>query len=188
MAKSRNNVVTHGLSGLIGDLLVFRQRSGKTIVADRPRLSSKEPTAFMLAVREKFRKAAIYAKAAIMNPIKKAAYQAVAVGDQTAYNIAFADYQKAPVIEPGYDFSNYTGEIGQVLKVEVTDNFLVTMVKFSILDQSGDLIEEGDADQLPDLLGWSYTVTASNASFTGSKIVVKAYDTPGNESVVEQII
>ncbi|WP_304063611.1 hypothetical protein [Pedobacter glucosidilyticus] len=29
MAKSRNNVITHGLSGLVGDLLAFRQREGK---------------------------------------------------------------------------------------------------------------------------------------------------------------
>jgi hypothetical protein len=45
MAKSRNNVVTHGLSGLIGDLLVFRQRANKTIVANRPKLSAKLPEA-----------------------------------------------------------------------------------------------------------------------------------------------
>ena len=45
MAKSRNNVVTHGLSGLIGDLLVFRQRANETIVANRPKLSTKLPEA-----------------------------------------------------------------------------------------------------------------------------------------------
>jgi hypothetical protein len=29
MAKQHGNVVTHGLSGKVGDLLVFRQRDGK---------------------------------------------------------------------------------------------------------------------------------------------------------------
>ncbi len=41
MAKSSNNVVTHGLSGKIGDLLVFSQRDGKTIVSNKPRKSNK---------------------------------------------------------------------------------------------------------------------------------------------------
>jgi hypothetical protein len=33
MAKSKNNAVTRGLSGKAGDLLVFRRRDGKTVVA-----------------------------------------------------------------------------------------------------------------------------------------------------------
>jgi hypothetical protein len=41
MAKSKNNVVTFGLSGKIGDLLVFRQRDGQTIVAKVPQQSGK---------------------------------------------------------------------------------------------------------------------------------------------------
>ena len=36
MAKQTNNVVTHGLSGKVGDLLVFRQRAGKTVVGKAP--------------------------------------------------------------------------------------------------------------------------------------------------------
>jgi hypothetical protein len=32
MAKQTGNVVTHGLSGKIGDLLVFRRKDGKTIL------------------------------------------------------------------------------------------------------------------------------------------------------------
>jgi len=30
MAESKNNIITHGLSGKIGDLTVFSQRDGKT--------------------------------------------------------------------------------------------------------------------------------------------------------------
>jgi hypothetical protein len=46
MAKSQNNVITHGLSGKIGDLLVFSQRGGKTIVSavsGKPRKQSDIP-------------------------------------------------------------------------------------------------------------------------------------------------
>ena len=37
MAKSENNIITHGLSGKIGDLLVFKQVNGKTIVSKVPK-------------------------------------------------------------------------------------------------------------------------------------------------------
>lgn len=37
MAESKNNIVTHGLSGKVGDLLVFSQRNGKTIVSKAPK-------------------------------------------------------------------------------------------------------------------------------------------------------
>ncbi|MDR1602299.1 MAG: hypothetical protein LBS42_07725 [Tannerella sp.] len=41
MAKQKGNVVTHRLSGKIGDLLIFRQRAGKTVVAKVPAVSNK---------------------------------------------------------------------------------------------------------------------------------------------------
>jgi len=65
MAKSKNNVITHGLSGLIGDLLVFRQRANKTIVADRPKPFSTPPTDLQLGIQRRFKRAAQYARKAI---------------------------------------------------------------------------------------------------------------------------
>ena len=35
MAESKNNIITHGLSGKIGDLIVFSQRDGKTFAAKK---------------------------------------------------------------------------------------------------------------------------------------------------------
>jgi len=60
MAKSRNNVITHGLSGLIGDLLVFRQKGGKTIVSDRPKVRVDNSNANQLSVRDCFIKVKAY--------------------------------------------------------------------------------------------------------------------------------
>jgi hypothetical protein len=36
MAKQSGNVVTFGLSGKVGDLLIFRQVDGKTVVSKVP--------------------------------------------------------------------------------------------------------------------------------------------------------
>ena len=37
MAESKNNVLTHGLSGKVGDLIVFRVRGNKTFVSSKPK-------------------------------------------------------------------------------------------------------------------------------------------------------
>ena len=37
MAESKNNVITHGLSGKVGDLIVFRSRFGRTFVSSKPK-------------------------------------------------------------------------------------------------------------------------------------------------------
>lgn len=41
MAKQSNHIVTYGLSGTIGNLLVFRQRYGKTVVTKKPTKATK---------------------------------------------------------------------------------------------------------------------------------------------------
>ena len=45
MAQSKNNIVTHGLSGKVGDILVFSQRNGKTIVSKAPKERTGEASA-----------------------------------------------------------------------------------------------------------------------------------------------
>lgn len=188
MAKSKRNVVTHGLSGLIGDLLVFRQRAGKTIVANRPKPSVKPPTTAMLKVRGMFRKAVIYATNIIQDLTRKAEYEKAAKNGQSAFNVAFADYLKGPEIEEDLSFANYTGQTGQKLVASIIDNFRVASVNFSIRDAGGDLIESGEAEQSEDGLDWVYTTTVDNPSFAGGVVIVKAYDQPGNETLVQVMV
>lgn len=95
MAKSDDNIVTKGLRGLVGKMLVFRQRGDKTVVASRPKKSTKPFTPEQEAVKERFREAAAYAKSAISDPLTKAAYQEAAKPGQCCDNgnrwIFFAD-------------------------------------------------------------------------------------------------
>ena len=188
MAKSKNNVVTHGLSGLIGDLLVFRQRANKTIVADRPRPFSKPPTAMQLGIQNRFNKAAMYAKNAILDPLMRAAYQAVAKLGQSAFNRAFKDYQLAPEFYEDVDLSTYTGAIGDEILVSVIDDFRVNDVKVQIMNPDESVLEEGDAVQSVNGLDWIYTCTAVNADVSGTKIIFTAIDLPGNRTVLEKVI
>jgi len=180
MAESKNNVVTHGLSGKI-DLLVFRQKGTKTIVSKVPHKSSKPATAAQEAVKERFQQAVIYGKSVTADPTAKAAYEDQAKEGQSAYNVAIADFFNAPDIEE-INVQNYTGAIGSKIIVKATDDFEVSKVHVKIENSDGSLVEEGDA--VADAIGlhFTYTATVSNASLVGDKITVTAYDNPGNET------
>src|SRR5689334_6025571 len=122
MAKIKYNVVMHSVSGIIGGLLAFRQRFGKTIIC-RISKHSNRVTSSQLQVRERFRKAVAYAKDVIKNPSEKQRYQAFASGDLTAFNLALSDYLGIPRIE-AIETSQYTGEVGSKLTIRAKDNFM----------------------------------------------------------------
>lgn len=75
MAQSKNNPLTLGLSGKLGNMLIFSQRYGKTIVSVPPTYKP-EKSENQKAQRQKFRAAMAYAKAVLQNPEIKAIYTA----------------------------------------------------------------------------------------------------------------
>lgn len=184
MAISNRNIITHGLSGLIGDLIVFRQRAGKTVVAVRPHSSARPATPPMVLARARFVLAVSYAKAAIKDQHKKSAYLAIAKPGQTAFNVAIADFQCPPEIEENPDLKGYNGLPGDIITVSVIDDFMVNTVWIQIISADGTLLEEGLAVQDENKLDWNYTITAVNNSIKGSGVIFKAKDLPGNETTV----
>jgi len=188
MARSTNNVVMKGISGTIGKMLVFRTNAAdKTIVARRPKPSNKPLTVAQLEVRDRFTEAAYYAKAAIGNPTLKEEYQAKAKPGQSAYNIAFADYLKAPQLRKVFA-DEYNGQIGDILIFRVIDNFKLQSVTLRILGTDNNVIEQGAATQLENGLDWQYIATVANPTVEGSNLEVTAKDTPGNIVTFNNII
>lgn len=188
MARSRNNVVTHGLSGLIGDLLVFRQKANKTYVANKPRPSSKAPTTVQMEIRERFKRATRYAKSALNDLVLKAAYVLSAKPGQSAHNVAFVDYQKSPEFYEDMDLTTYTGVVDDKIIVSVIDDFKVKTVHVEIKAPGGAVLEEGFAVQDENELDWVYTVIAANSELPGTQIIFTAKDYPGNTTVLEKIL
>jgi hypothetical protein len=185
MAKSRNNVVTFGLSGKVGDLLVFSQRDGQTIVSKTP-VRSKGWSEQQITHRRRFKSGIIYAKGAVTAPETQEIYLSVAAKKKKApFNVAVADFLSVPEIE-NVDLSNYTGTPGDVIKVTASDDVMVKAVHISIINNDGSLVEEGDA--IADVSGyvWTYTAVQDNDNLNGDKIVVSVSDLPGN--VVEESI
>lgn len=181
MAQSKNNIVTHGLSGKIGDLLVFSQRNGKTIVSKVPKERAGDLSEKQKDHTRKFQKAILYAKSVMNDPGKKQEYEAVADRAKgiTGYNVAVADLLNAPDIE-SIDLSGYTGDPGNLIKITATDDFEVVAVTVKIENADGSLVEEGSA--VNNGAEWIYTATVSNPDLAGDKITVTASDAPANLS------
>ncbi len=175
MAKVRNNIVIHGLSGTIGDQLVIRQdKAGRTIVAAAPGDDPNRTfTPAQQEQHEKFREAASYAKGAKNDPL----YVEKAKGTpQIPQNVAMADWFHAPEITE-VDASNWHGAAGQPIRVRAEDDVQVTQVNVVITDAAGIVLEQGAAVQAGDNW-WTYTTTATAAD--GARIVASARDLPGH--------
>src|SRR5580765_4006103 len=116
MASVKYNVVTHGVSGKVGDLLIFRQRFGKTFIGKIP-LTGGKVSDKQQAAREKFLKAVAYAKSSMADAALRTIYEQNAGEGVTAVNRAVADFFSAPVIS-GIIANAYTGVAGDKIEVE----------------------------------------------------------------------
>ena len=185
MSKVKDNIVTTGLSGKLGKQIVFRQWDGCTILAKAPE-RSKVPTENELVKKRRlrFKEATVYAKKAIDNPELSRAYKSKCKARQNAYNRAIQDFYSAPTIGE-IDLSNCTSDTDSFVRVYATDDFLVKQVRIRIENKQGDVIESGLAEREGDTDWWKFVVTAPNILSKGGKVIVSAFDLPGNEATSE---
>lgn len=186
MAISQNNVVTYGLSGKVGDLLVFRKQNGKTIVSKIPAKSSTPPSVLQIEVKDRFKLASKFAKQAMQDLTLETYYRAVSKKGQRPFNAAFSDYFIAPeVSKPNGD---YDGLIGTVLSVMAVDNYEIKTVTLLIRKADDSLIEQGPAILMVDGVNWAYTCQSSNAAPSGCKLLWTASDWAGNQTTLEVLV
>ena len=175
MAKVRNNIVMKGLSGSLGDQLVFKQdKAGRTIVSVKPSFDPNHTfTDAQKQVQENFRDATTYAKSA------KTQEEYVDKANKTAhsaYNVAVADWFHAPEIKE-IDVTAWHGTAGEIIRVQAVDDVKVTQVMVVITDGAGTVLEQGAAEPAEGAW-WNYTATVTDPS--ASRIVVTARDLPGH--------
>ena len=187
MARVKKNIITQGLSGKLGNNIVFRHRGDQTIVAVVPQKTKYEPTEAQQKQTRKFRNAVVYGKQAIQDPTVRAAYQAQAKDGQSAYNVAVADYLNAPSIEE-LELGAYQGAKGSQFVLPVVDDYLVTEVSVAMYNQAGALVEEGSARRHENGMDWVYITQNQNAEVEGSKLIIRASDLPGNTVEKEVVL
>ena len=189
MAHVKDNIFITGVSGTVGKKMNFRVRKGKTVIAVKRGPSTVPPTEEQQEIREQFIIASLYAQNAMKDPVVKALYQKAAKGGQTAYNAAFSDAAKPPVIY-SIVVSAYKGAIGDLITILARDVVPPKSVTVVILSQAGTVLEEGAAilGITTDKREWAYKTTVANATLTGTRIVVTATDLPGNVTEEEVVI
>jgi hypothetical protein len=188
MSKLGNNPLLKGASGMLGNVIVFRQQNGKLIMANRPK-KRETLTDQQKIAKAKFLQAVKYAKAQMLDPIAKAEYQSgVTENLVSAYAVAVTDYLTGPEVVQ-VDAHTYAGAVGDIIYLQVFDNFKVTEVTVELRSALDVLIEQGNAQQDPDNpLLWYYTATQANAGVQGSKVIVRAKDKPNNLTVQEVVL
>ncbi|WP_310396609.1 hypothetical protein [Hymenobacter sp.] len=188
MAKVKNNIVTQGLSGMLGGQLVFRQTSRGTEVSVAPQAPTGPPTAGQTAQRTEFQQAVIYAKGQNQDPAVQAAYGAEAKAQNlSVYNVLLRDFMQAPNITD-VDLDEYTGQVGELIVVTADDDHAVKSVAVKIENSDGTLVEEGPAQRQADPNLWHYRTTAPNASLAGDKITVTATDNPNHSTIASRTL
>lgn len=189
MAHSNNSVVTGRFQGTLGKEIVFRDWDGKTVVAKAPKRRKGQPTPEQAETQEKFLLASRYAKAVItgQDPGIRDAYGAVLKPRQNIYSRALEDFISPPKVV-SITTSDYTGAVGNKIKVRATDDFRVTVVIVEIRTANGTLLERGNAVLQANGLDWIYTATQANNPLAGSKIKAIATDVPGNEGTLEATV
>ncbi|MFZ5910751.1 MAG: hypothetical protein ACOYYU_12120 [Chloroflexota bacterium] len=164
MAKVQDNLVVRGTSGSMGELVFRQMPDGSTWVSRKPDFSRRVFSAGQKEHQGRFRAAAAYARqAARTHPI----YAELAAGTiRSAYSFALADWFHAPVIHK-------IERRGGVIRIEASDNVLVSEVRVMVLDGEGKVLEQGQAARVSGER-WEYVPGAEGS------VIVEARDLAGN--------
>ena len=162
-----------GFRGRTGNLIFRVLPNGDTVVSQAPPKKNSRQKKRAWETRSKaqkahnnrFGKASAYAKAAQDNQV----YQELAAVTPmwTAYNFALSDWSHKPEIQR---IEKKKGRI----RVQATDNVMVTRVHVSVLDEAGKIVEAGEATRKKGNW-WEFA-----SQTQGTKIVAEAWDLPGH--------
>ncbi len=92
MARQKNNVVTHGLSGKVNGQLLYKAYSYGTVVTKMPDRSKVVLSDKQKSYNRNFRSAVAYAKEVINDPVKRAEYESKLQEGKTVYHTAIAEF------------------------------------------------------------------------------------------------
>ncbi len=164
MAKVKSNPIVRGISGKIGNLVFRQMPGGETYVSGVPNFDKRKFSKGQKDHQSRFQLAAAYAReAAKTQPI----YAELAKGTiKSAYNFALSDWFNPPVI---HKIERVNGRI----RVQASDNVMVTKVVVTVLDEAGKVVEKKEAVRMKN--DWWEV----DLSVVG-KVVAEAWDLAGN--------
>jgi hypothetical protein len=176
-------------SAFLGQKMIFKKMKRQVLVTNRPDYEVDGATGKQEEVQRKFRKAVHYANLQLADEGSRERYEKrISKKKKTARAVAITDYLTPPrVIE--IKTGKYAGSVGNIIRVEADDDFMVASVTVAITASDGTLLESGEAKQDPgQLLDWIYVATVANPALGGTRITATAFDRPGNEAKLEKVL
>jgi hypothetical protein len=174
MTKVNFNPTNKGWRGKMGELIFRLLPNGTAVVSRAPKKKKKDIfSERQLSHQGRFQRASYYAsRASKDNPIY--AERAAKMPMITAYNLALSDWFHPPVI-------HRIECIEGCIRVEASDDVIVKKVLVTILDETGTILETGEAIR-SETNWWEFA-----SSIRGKTVVAQAWDLPGNvtKSVVQ---
>lgn len=170
MAKVRRSAIFTRMSGTIDQNHYVRTtRDGRTIISLKPDFGNRQFSEAQLSTQSRIQQAAAYAKAACKeNPIYAMKAEGTA---QNAYNVALADWMKPPVVHRIERLENR-------IRVQASDNVSVAKVTVTVVDDQGNVLEQGGANQVNEMF-WEYVPRSEG------RLLIEASDLPGNRTTAE---
>jgi hypothetical protein len=167
------NGTIKGLRGRIGNLIFKQLPDGTTLMTQAPAKKTRRQkkraklkrSAAQNEHNNRFRKAITYAKASQTHTVYTEL--AAVTPMKTAYNFALKDWFYGPEI---HQIQRRKGRI----RVQASDNVMVTRVQVTLLDESGSVLEKGKAVR-GKRNWWEYVPQTESKT-----ILAEAWDLPGN--------
>ncbi len=183
MAKITYHPAVRHLHGHVGKM-VFKERQGMDIVAEKPDQVNQPNTPAQLQQRENFRQAAAYAKGALADPQVNAAYSVKAKEPHSSpIAVAVKDWMTPPTVT-AIDLSHYSKHAGDAIYIAAQDDFEVTGVTVAIEDNAHVAVESGTATFDATSGSWKYLATVDASAKAGLTVKATAQDRPGNSGTL----
>lgn len=176
------------ISAVLSDQAVLKKVRNQTIIS-KPTIPRKSKSVRKKEANNRFAEASRWAKEILTEPGMKALYsKGINSKLSNAQMVAVTDFLTAPVIHY-INLKQYTGAIGDKIRIKATDDFQVSSVDVTISDKKGKELEKGPAvhyKRKPVM--WIYTLKLANAYIAGTVIEVTAKDRPGNTVVKTETV
>ena len=176
------------ISAMLSDDVVMRQYRNQTIIS-KITIPQESTSPGKQASKDRFAIASQWANKTLKDPVMKKLYsKGINSRLPNAHTVATTDYLVAPTIHY-ISLKQYTGAIGDSIRIKATDNFQVVSVDVTITDKNGKQLEKGPAIRYKrKAFMWAYTLTVANPDVSGTVIEVTAKDRPGNTAVKTEMV
>jgi hypothetical protein len=186
MAKIKLNPAVAALSGKIGDM-VHRRLWGQQIISHLPDFSQQTPSERQVAQVQWFKTGAV--KWNSLPSEVKDRYKARAKELQMPPCGLYQKTNAHPPSVEGIDLSQYTGEVGQTIRVAAVDLVEIAGVEVIIRQAGGEKLEAGSAVQSADGTHyWTYQTKAAVANPAGVTVEAIAVNWPGQRATRMQML